>query len=379
MRNDWSLWHVCVEKLLRPGTHRRNWKQTLVSDGFIILRHPENAERREKLGTAALAAARRGERLTGQLLAFARRQPLNPEPCDLNELIRVGEPLIRRAVGEERSLNLQLCAEQAVALIDPAQFEGTLLNLIVNAVDASAAGGRISVQTSLCIVSTGEFPSLAPGRYFCLRVTDSGQGMSPEVMSRIFEPFFTTKAADKGTGLGLSQVYGFVRQSGGEVRVHSKEGEGTTFTLYLPVVERAVKAAPQQPEPRKSNRRLSILLTEDNKSVATVTEAMLKNLGHVVTHAENAAEALKILHSQQQLDLLLSDIVMPGGMNGLELAHEAAAIRPGLPILLSSGYAGEAADRAIAQGAWPFLKKPYLQDELAAQLQRLAQQVEENS
>jgi PAS domain S-box-containing protein len=339
----------------------------------VILRQPENAERREKLGAAALAAAKRGERLTGQLLAFARRQPLNPEACDLNELIRVGEPLIRRAVGEGRSLTLRLCDMQAVALIDPAQFEGTLLNLIGNAVDASAAGGRISLETSLDDLSANEFPGLVPGRYFCLRVTDSGQGMSPQVMSRIFEPFFTTKAADKGTGLGLSQVYGFVRQSGGEVRVQSKEGHGTTFALYLPIADRAAASPAQEPALRKSTKPLSILLTEDNVSVATVTEAMLKNLGHIVTHAENAEQALRILRSQQQLDLLLSDIVMPGGMNGLELAHQAAVIRPGLQILLSSGYAGESADRAIAQGGWPFLKKPYVQDELAAQLQRFAQ------
>jgi CheY-like chemotaxis protein len=313
------------------------------------------------------------------LLAFARRQPLNPEACDLNELIRVGEPLIRRALRDEQTLHLRLCTEQAVALIDPAQFEGALLNLVVNAVDASAAGGRISVETNLRDLSAGEFPDLEPGRYFCLRITDSGQGMSPQVMSRIFEPFFTTKPTDKGTGLGLSQVYGFVRQSGGEVRVQSKEGQGTTFTLYLPIVDRAVDASPEQePTLRKSIKRLSILLAEDNASVATVTEMMLKNLGHVVTHAENAEQALRILRSQQQLDLLLSDIVMPGGMNGLELAHQAAAIRPGLQILLSSGYAGEAADQAIAQGAWPFLKKPYLQDELAEHLQRFTQQVEAN-
>jgi CheY-like chemotaxis protein/anti-sigma regulatory factor (Ser/Thr protein kinase) len=345
----------------------------------VILRHPENTERREKLGKAALAAAKRGERLTGQLLAFARRQPLNPEACDLNELIRVGEPLIRRAVGDERSLNLRLCRERAVALIDPAQFEATLLNLIVNAVDASTEGGRISLDTSLRDLSTAEFPDLTPGRYFCVRITDSGQGMSPQVMSRIFEPFFTTKPADKGTGLGLSQVYGFVKQSGGEVRVQSKEGEGTTFTLYLPVVEQAAERSPAPvSELRKSIKQLSILLAEDNVSVATVTEAMLKNLGHVVTHAENAEQALQILRSRQQLDLLLSDIVMPGGMNGLELAHQAVVIRPGLQILLSSGYAGESADRAIAQSAWPFLKKPYLEDELAAHLQRLAEHAEEN-
>jgi PAS domain S-box-containing protein len=346
----------------------------------IILRHPENAERRMRLGEAALAAARRGGRLTAQLLAFARRQPLHPEACDLNELLRIGEPLIRRAVGAERLLDLRLCDTPAVALIDPAQFEAALLNLIANAVDATAESGRISLQTCLCDLSANEFPNLTSGRFFCLRITDDGQGMSPQVMSRIFEPFFTTKPAGKGTGLGLSQVYGFVRQSDGEVHVQSKEGAGTTFTVYLPVVDQEAQASQSRtPVQRYSGKRLRILLTEDDVSVGAITETMLKNLGHEVTRAENAEQALQILRSQQEVDLLLSDIVMPGGMNGVELAHQAVAIRPGLQILLISGYAGESIDKALAEGAWPFLKKPYLEEELAAQLQRFSKEEQEGS
>jgi PAS domain S-box-containing protein len=339
----------------------------------VILRHPENAERRQRLGEAALAAARRGERLTAQLLAFARRQPLQPEECDLNELIRQSEPLIRRAIGVGVSLELRLCDTHAVALIDPAQLEGTLLNLVVNAVDATPAQGHISIETLERELTAEEFPNLAPGRYFCLRVTDTGQGMSAQVLDHIFEPFFTTKGPGKGTGLGLSQVYGFVRQSGGEVRVSSVEGEGTHFSVYLPVVESSAAAQFAGPVVELSEeRRLKVLLAEDDASVATVTEMMLTNLGHEVTRVENAQQALTVLYSETQVDLLLSDVIMPGGVNGVELAQQAAAVRPGLKILLSSGYAGEWLDQAIAAGEWPLLRKPYLERELAAQLKEFS-------
>lgn len=330
----------------------------------IILRHPENADRRTKLGEAALAAARRGERLTGQLLAFARRQPLRSEPCDLNGLIREGEPLIERAVGDGLSLELSLSETPATVQIDPAQFESALLNLIVNAVDATPAGGAISIETHLCDLLQSEFPEVTSGRYFCVRVTDTGQGMTREVMSHIFEPFFTTKPVGKGTGLGLSQVYGFVRQSGGTVRVHSVPGHGTTFELHLPVLQEGTEAKLTEQLQHRGSLALNILLTEDDASVAAITETMLKNLGHQVTRASDAHQALTTLRSEHYFDLLITDVAMPGAMNGVELAREAATLRQQLRILLISGYAGESLDKALADGAWPFLKKPYLQDDL---------------
>jgi CheY-like chemotaxis protein len=245
-----------------------------------------------------------------------------------------------------------------------------LLNLIMNGVDAIAADGRISLETGVCAVSKDEFPDLAPGRYFRLRVSDTGQGMSPEVMSRIFEPFFTTKAPGKGTGLGLSQVYGFVRQSGGEVGVRSTMGKGTSFTIYLPVSERMTEMPPEkQVVPRNGNGALRVLLAEDDAAVATVAEAMLTDLGHEVMRAQNAEQALQVLRSARPVDLLFSDVIMPGGVNGVELAHQAVALRPGLKVLLSSGYAGDSVDKALAEGAWPFLRKPYLEAELATHLQ----------
>lgn len=337
----------------------------------IILRHPENAARRTKLGEAALTAARRGERLTAQLLAFARRQPLQPIHCDLNDLIRESEPLIRGVTNEALTLNLRLCDDKAISLIDPTQFEASLLNLIVNAADATPRGGQITVETSMCALAPDAIPGLAAGPYFCLRVTDTGQGMNSEVMNRIFEPFFTTKSPGKGTGLGLSQVYGFVRQSGGEVRVQSTVGQGTRFTVYLPVADREAEAPAALPRAQGAHDKpFKVLLTEDDPSVAGITETMLKNLGHDVVRAQNAEQALQVLKSERQVDLLLSDIIMPGGVNGVELARAAVTLRPGIKVLLSSGFAGESVDRAIAEGSWPFLRKPYLQDELAAHLQQ---------
>jgi len=341
----------------------------------IILRHPDDAARRAKLGEAALTAARRGERLTKQLLAFARRQPLQPVDCDLNDLIRESEPLIKGITNEALTLELRLCADKAIALIDPIQFEASLLNLIVNAADATPRGGRIAVETSVGTLAPDAIPGLAGGLYFRLRVTDTGQGMSQEVMSRIFEPFFTTKSPGKGTGLGLSQVYGFVRQSGGEVRVQSVPGQGTSFTAYLPVADREAEApAAPTDDHRAHDKALRVLLTEDDPSVAGITETMLRNLGHDVVRAQNAEQALVVLKSERPLDLLLSDVIMPG-VNGVELARAAVTLRPGIKVLLSSGFAGESVDRAIAEGAWPFLRKPYLQDELAAHLQQIYQPV----
>lgn len=339
----------------------------------VILKHPENAARRKRLGEAALAAARRGERLTAQLLAFARRQPLQPQACDLNDLIRECEPLLKRATGESISLVLRLCSDEAVALIDPAQFEASMLNLLVNATDASSAGAEIFVQTQVAELSAAHVPGLSPGRYFQVTVTDRGAGMNEAVMSRIFEPFFTTKSPGKGTGLGLSQVYGFVRQSGGEVLVRSAPGAGTTFSVYLPIgATLPVPEAAPEPTIKPPGPSWNTLLTEDDPSVAGIVEVMLADLGHHVVRASNAEEALRLLQSDTQIDVLVSDVVMPGSMNGVELAKQAERLRPGIKILLSSGYAGETLEESLAHGRdWPFLRKPYLASELAEALEGL--------
>jgi PAS domain S-box-containing protein len=334
----------------------------------MILKHPDDEKRRVRLAEAALSAARRGERLTHQLLAFSRRQALRPEICDANALIRESEPLVRRAVGEAVALTTRLAAGETVIRVDPAQFEAALINMIVNARDATPPGGEITVETGWRELKPGEVLEAEAGRYVFVRVKDTGAGMSPEVMQRVFEPFFTTKPLGKGTGLGLSQVYGFVRQSGGGVAIESKEGEGSSVTLYLPALDAPVAAAPVRPDRLETPNAqpLKVLLVEDETSVAQVVQAMLESLGHTVRRAEQADEALKILRTTARYDVLLTDVIMPGGVDGFELARLAVERRPTLSVLLTSGYAGEALDRALGESPWPFLKKPYSEADLAA-------------
>ena len=335
----------------------------------LILKSPEDAARRHKLGEAALSAARRGERLTHQLLAFSRRQALRPEAVDINALIRESDPLLRRAVGEAVGYKLKLRRGGARVIVDPAQFEAALLNLIVNARDAVAECGQtegalITVQTQACKVAPGEVVELAPGDYVCVTVSDTGAGMNAETMRRVFEPFFTTKAVGKGTGLGLSQVYGFARQSGGGVRITSTLGQGAEIRVYLP------PAPIEQEEPEPVRRPMgpmkagqTLLLVEDDTGVAAIAMDLLRGMGLEVETAETGAEALTLLE-QRRFDVMMSDIVMPGGMTGVDLARTCAERWPAMSIMLTSGYAGDDVDLALADTPWPFLRKPYSGEQL---------------
>ncbi|WP_396595530.1 PAS domain S-box protein [Brevundimonas sp. R86498] len=367
-----------VGRLTGGVAHDFNNLLTVVMGALeLILKSPEDAGRRQKLGEAALSAARRGERLTHQLLAFSRRQALRPEAVDLNALIRESDPLLRRAVGEAVAWRLKLRRGGARVIVDPAQFEAALLNLIVNARDAVAErglaeGATITVQTRACEVGAGEILDLEPGDYVCVTVSDTGVGMDEEVLRRVFEPFFTTKTVGKGTGLGLSQVYGFARQSGGGIKVTSVVGEGTEIQLYLPPApaetdrEPAGTAAPV--ETIEQGQRL--LLVEDDAGVAAIAVDLLAGLGFHVETAESGAEALLALGGSP-FDIMLSDVVMPGGMTGIELARKAAGLYPTLRIVLTSGYAGEDVDKALSDAPWPFLRKPYSGEELARALGRV--------
>ncbi|HEX8469976.1 MAG TPA: PAS domain S-box protein, partial [Brevundimonas sp.] len=340
----------------------------------MMLKSPDDAPRRKKLGEAALAAARRGEGLTHQLLAFSRRQALRPEAVDLNALIMESEPLLRRAVGEAVEYKVKLRRGGARVSVDPAQFEAALLNLMVNARDAvgSRSKGRITVQTMSCTVTTGEVLELPAGRYVCVTVSDNGAGMDAATMERVFEPFFTTKAVGKGTGLGLSQVYGFARQSGGGVHISSTLGRGTEIKLYLPPLKASEVVTPiddrRDIEAIPSGRRL--LLVEDDVGVAAVATELLTGLGLEVEAAQSGPEALERLGAAP-FDVMLSDIVMPGGMTGIELARVCAERFPLMPILLTSGYAGDDVDEALADAPWPFLRKPYSGDQLRQALGEL--------
>ncbi|MEY4556565.1 MAG: hypothetical protein RL093_1684 [Pseudomonadota bacterium] len=332
----------------------------------IMLRSPNDAAKRQKLGEAALAAARRGEGLTHQLLAFSRRQALRPEAVDLNVQIRESEPLLRRAVGEAVEFKLKLRRGGARVSVDPSQFEAALLNLVVNARDAVGDKGRITVQTLSCTVEPGQVTDLAAGDYVCVIVADNGAGMAPEVIARVFEPFFTTKAVGKGTGLGLSQVYGFARQSGGAAQISSTVGRGTEIKLFLPPQDEAYGVAaetgPEAARPMAAGRRL--LLVEDDVSVAVVALELLEGLGLEVRAVETAPQALELL-KRERFDMMLSDVVMPGGMTGIELARMCARDYPDMRVVLTSGYAGEDVDAALADAPWPFLRKPYSGEQLA--------------
>jgi len=331
----------------------------------LMQRHPKDEARRERMIDAALGAARRGERLTQQLLAFSRRQALKPEPVQVDALLKDTEALLGRAVGEAVTLTVAPAAPEAVVNIDPSQFEAAVLNLAVNARDATPAGGVIRIETAALSVAAGEIAELDPGDYLRVSIHDTGCGMDAATIARAFEPFFTTKPPGRGTGLGLSQVYGFCRQSGGTATVDSAPGKGSTVCLYLPRTQTAVTPAHATVTPdARRGPALRILLAEDDVQVAELVEAMLRDLGHEVRVTEHADAALVVLHAGDGFDLLLTDLIMPGDKSGVDLARAAVALRPGLPVILSSGYTGDVLT-AAEDTPWPLLRKPYGPDQLA--------------
>lgn len=333
----------------------------------VVERHPDDERRREKMIGAALAAAKRGEKLTQHLLAFARRQPLKPEICRVDRLIAECEGLLRRALGDAYTFYMRLGSGVRSARIDAGQFEAALLNLVVNARDATPPGGEVSIESRPVTLARKQ-GELEPGKYLRVAVRDTGMGMDAATIARAVEPFFTTKAPGEGTGLGLSQVYGFARQSGGSVEIESKPGEGATVALMLPVDEgaAAIDLAPAV-DHVQAQVPSRVLLVEDDPQVAELVDAMLHDLGHSVVRAGGVDEALSRLEQDQNIQLVLSDVIMPGGRSGVDLAEQLAATRPGLPVVLCSGYTGGDQGRARA-GDWPFISKPFSLETLAQAL-----------
>ncbi|MFL5297779.1 MAG: response regulator [Phenylobacterium sp.] len=325
----------------------------------IMARKVEDEARRARRIDAVRQAAERGRDLTRQLLAFSRRQHLSPVSLDVNGLIEGFAPLMRQAVGEAVTLDLVLAEDSLCVHVDSTQLETALLNLAVNARDAMPEGGRLTIATR------------RDGPFVALEVSDTGIGMSPEVRERVFEPFFTTKEVGKGSGLGLSQVYGFVRQSEGDIQLRSDLGQGTSFTLRLPASDAPAESAEvQASEPallQGGSER--ILLVEDDPTVLALTNDMLSGLGYQVTTATNAAEALEVIHSGAEVDLLFTDVIMPGGVSGVSLARTARELRPNLRVLLTSGFVGEGP--VLGAGEFPLLDKPYETRVLAARLRKL--------
>jgi PAS domain S-box-containing protein len=329
------------------------------------------------LAAKALEAALRGAELTRQLLAFARRQPLDAKVLDLNALVTSTMDLLQRTLGEQIKITTFLAPDLWPILVDPTQLESALINLAINARDAMRGtknGGRLIIETANHRLDDDYVrinPDVTPGDYAMVAVSDTGVGMDAEVMAKVFDPFFTTKAPGEGTGLGLSMVYGFIRQSQGHIKIYSEPGLGTTVRLYLPradgrVEEPAAAAVPEQPPIGKGER---ILVVEDNAAVRRVVMDQLAGLGYRTIEAENAEAALAILKRGRAVDLLFTDIVMPGRMNGIELAEAARALRPKLKVLLTSGFARDAIEGSSDDGDLKnLLSKPYRKSELAARL-----------
>jgi two-component system, NtrC family, sensor kinase len=336
----------------------------------MIVRGGEAGEMVRKYAAAAMRAAERGARLTQQLLAFSRRQVLRPEIVNVNRMLGEFETLMQRAVGESIRLVLTLDPEVDPCRVDPAQFQAAVLNLVVNARDATPAGGHISIESRNVVLaadSSGALdPEVAPGRYVMVAVADTGRGMTADVRAQAFDPFFTTKEVGKGSGLGLSQVYGFAKQSGGHATVESEPDRGTTVRVYLPSVEAptAVQSESMGELRRAGAKNATVLAVEDDEAVLDTVEASLAGLGYRTLTARNAAEALSLLRRDEPIDLLFTDIVMPGGMNGVALAREARQLRQDIKVLLTSGYSATMAKGHGGEG-FAVLSKPYRQAQLA--------------
>ncbi len=360
-----------VGQLTGGVAHDFNNLLTVVSANLELIEVGDNIGEARRFATAALRAVDRGAKLTAHLLAFSRRQVLNPKPIDAFQLVSEFEGLIYKAVGEACRVKVRTDKGLWLCHVDPALLETALLNLALNARDAMPNGGLLEIETKNIVVVEGAVAGCLPGSYVRLSVRDHGCGMPPEVLDRVFEPFFTTKEVGKGTGLGLSMVYGFVRQSGGHIAIESAPEKGTTVALYLPKATQKADAEMEdvQPEaiPAGSER---ILVVEDNHELLDLTSAMLATSGYQVRCARNGSEALRMLQSEE-FDFLLSDIVMPNGINGIEVAREARRLNKGIKILLASGYARDVLERHQAVDEFPIIDKPFRMSELAARLRSI--------
>ncbi|OZB15291.1 MAG: hypothetical protein B7X53_11765 [Hyphomonas sp. 34-62-18] len=335
----------------------------------------EDSQLRQMAEMTATAAAR-GAELTAHLLAFARRQPLQPMVSDLNRLVQGMEGLFRRTLSEDIDIEFVRCAGLWQTEVDPGQLEVALLNLMVNARDAMPLGGKLTIETANARLDeeyAANHTEVIAGQYVMVSVTDTGNGMDPVTASRAFEPFFTTKAAGKGSGLGLSMVFGFVKQSRGHIKIYSEIGEGTSIKLYFPRSHLAASAiAPAQSEEAVFGGTERILLVEDDDLVREHLANQLTSLGYQVLQAGNGPEAIGILWETTGVDLLLTDIVMPGGMNGRELAERARQFRPDLKVLFTSGYTENAiVHHGRLDPGVELLSKPYRRKELAAKVRRV--------
>jgi CheY-like chemotaxis protein/two-component sensor histidine kinase len=351
----------------------------------VIFGNLETARRRAEIGSgdlqrpldAALRGAERAATMTQRLLAFSRRQPLAPKPLNLNTLVAGASELLQRTLGEKVAIETTLGTDLWWVSVDQNQLENAILNLAVNARDAMPAGGTLRIETGNRRrdgrPETGGGESDAPpGDYVMLAVSDTGTGIPQEIVDKVFEPFFTTKDIGQGTGLGLSQVYGFVKQSGGHVTIASEPGSGTTVSIYLPRLGAGAPGSEGRRQGTAAPAGLAdrtILVVEDDDDVRAHTAALLRELGYRIVEAPGGAAALRLLEDEA-VDLLFTDLGLPGGMNGRELAEAARRKRPGLKTLFTTGYAREGVADGAPPGEIELVLKPFTFAALAERIRR---------
>ena len=331
----------------------------------------------DRLVGTAQGAAKRAASLTHWLLAFSRRQTLDPKPTNVNRLVTGMEELIRRTVGPAIAIEVAEAGGLWSTQIDPSQLESALLNLCINSRDAMPDGGRLTIETANKWLDhhAARERDLPPGQYVSLCVSDTGTGMTPEVIRRAFDPFYTTKPLGLGTGLGLSMVYGFARQSGGQVRIYSEEGQGTTVCLYLPrhvsaEDETSLVAEPGSLQPSEQGE--TVLVVDDEPTIRLLVTETLNDLGYGVREAGDGRSAFDIIRSDIELDLLITDVGLPNGMNGRQLADLARSTRPNLKILFITGYAENAViGNGHLEPGMHVLTKPFTLEALASRIKEL--------
>jgi PAS domain S-box-containing protein len=366
-----------VGQLTGGIAHDFNNMLTGIIGSLEMMKRRLGAGRIDDLGRfmeAAHVSAQRAASLTHRLLAFSRRQSLNDKPIDVNELVQSLEDFLRRSLGERIELRIHTAAQLPAARADASQLESALVNLAINARDAMPDGGRLTIVTELVNLDRRDphvDGSLHPGAYVALSVRDTGVGMTPDTLSKAFDPFFTTKPIGQGTGLGLSMVYGFARQSGGDARISSVPGRGTTVELLLPLAGEdagdAVGTAPIPP----TGRGERVLVVEDEPAVRMLVREVLDELGYAAEEARDSSTALGILLSQKRVDLLISDVGLPG-MNGRQLAEQARQHRPDLKVLFVTGYAEHAAARSsFLEPGMDLIVKPFTFDGLAVKIREM--------
>jgi CheY-like chemotaxis protein/two-component sensor histidine kinase len=348
----------------------------IVSGNLDILcrKMPDEGPALRRYAERAMVAAQRASTLTQRLLAFSRRQPLAPKPTDVNRLLPGMSELLHRTLGETIEVEAVLPPRVWLVETDPNQLENAILNLALNARDAMPEGGKLTIETQNTHLDesyAGQNPGVAAGQYVVMCISDTGTGMDAETVAKAIEPFFTTKEVGKGTGLGLSMVYGFIKQSGGHMKIYSEPGEGTTVKNNLPRLLGPASVdteSVESPAPAGSAAE-TILVSEDDEEVRAYSAEVLRELGYRVLEAADGPAALVLLRTETKIDLLFTDVVLPGGMSGAVLAREAADIRPGLKILFTTGYARNA---IVHQGRLDpgveLLTKPFSYTDLATRI-----------